>query len=83
MPNPSCFLQPVVFINASKVNFHICAGSERLFVCCVFVCMDVCLAESYSLSLGKSHRFQSLRGAMKKNAAFLRKACASACMVEH
>lgn len=50
-----------------------------------FVPIRVCvrLAEPCSLSPGKSHRFQSLRGAVKKNAAFLRKACASVCMVQH
>lgn len=75
-----------VFVLTVYVHFHICAGCEYLFVCisvCLSVWVCVCLAEPYSLSLGKSHRFQSLRGAMKKNAAFLRKACASVCMVKH
>lgn len=49
---------------------------------CVSMRVCVCLAEPCSLSPGKSHRFQSLRGAVKKNAAFLRKACASVCMVQ-
>lgn len=75
-----------VFVLTVYVHFHICSSYACLFVCisaCLSVRVCVCLAEPYFLSLGKSHRFQSLRGAMKKNAAFLRKACASVCMVEH
>lgn len=64
----------------------VCISVFVLVVCaylCVSLpmCVCVCLAEPCSLSPGKSHRFQSLRGAVKKNAAFLRKACASVCMV--
>ena len=50
----------------------------RVFVL-VYV-WSLSISEQCSLSPGKSRRFESLRGAVKKNAAFLRKACASACM---
>lgn len=48
---------------------------------CVYPCVCVLVFLSHALCPpGKTHRFQSLRGAVKKNAAFLRKACASVCM---
>lgn len=64
------------------VSFPLCDCG--LLVCTpAYVCVFVCVAEPCSLSPGKNQRFLSLRGAVKKNAAFLRKACASVCMVEH
>ncbi len=57
------------------VSAYLCV-SMRVCVC-VFVLLSRALYPP-----GKSHRFQSLRGAVKKNAAFLRKACASVCMVQ-
>lgn len=61
-------------INRVRVD-TLCAFPWLALSVCVFVCVRVAEARALYPS-GKSQRFQSLRGAVKKNAAFLRKACA-------
>lgn len=46
----------------------------------LFQCLNVSVFDCLSLALlfsGKAHRLQYIRGAVKKKAALLRKACAS------
>lgn len=46
----------------------------------LFQCLNVSVFDCLSLALlfsGKTHRLQYIRGAVKKKAALLRKACAS------